>query len=385
MRRTIFLTHSAAPAGAELALLRLVKHLTHSEATVVFTSHGPMVKKFEDAGLQCTVISSEKPGVKVTRSTRSLRTMLAGMQKLRLDGLEVGKFAEDSDTDVIVARSVKALFMAYFARRVSKVPVVWSVHDRVSKEYFGHLSILCIRALGRFIPSGYICNSNSTRSTIWTGPRKPIAVIPPGIELRDRTATQRVPGGEQLTSIAIVGRLAPWKGQDVFLDAFAAAFANDRSNIRAKVIGGALFGEEDFEQALKKQATTLGIAHRVDFLGHVDDVSRELESSQVLVHASVMPEPFGAVVIEGMNAGCAVIATKPGGPAEVIEDGVNGLLVDCGDTQAMADALSKLNSNSQLREQLAKAGTVRAQEFDVRVFGQRTEEWLQQFKRETKK
>jgi glycosyltransferase involved in cell wall biosynthesis len=103
----------------------------------------------------------------------------------------------------------------------------------------------------------------------------------------------------------------------------------------------------------------------VTVTGHVDDPTEILLASDILVHCSVIVEPFGQVVVEGLHAGCAVIATQPGGPAETIETEVSGLLVDAGDTAALTGALNRLMADPQLRTRLAQAGQLRARQFDV--------------------
>lgn len=101
------------------------------------------------------------------------------------------------------------------------------------------------------------------------------------------------------------------------------------------------------------------------FTGHLDDPTDILSIADILVHCSVIAEPFGQVVVEGLRAGCAVIATQPGGPAETIESGVHGLLVRAGDTGQLTDALDRLIEDRDLRIRLAQAGRDRARRFDI--------------------
>jgi glycosyltransferase involved in cell wall biosynthesis len=88
-----------------------------------------------------------------------------------------------------------------------------------------------------------------------------------------------------------------------------------------------------------------------------------LRRADVVVHASVIPEPFGQVVLEGMAAGLPVIATASGGPLEVITDRVDGLLVAPNDVGAMADAMRRVRASPELREDLGSRGRERAAEF----------------------
>jgi hypothetical protein len=79
--------------------------------------------------------------------------------------------------------------------------------------------------------------------------------------------------------------------------------------------GAATFGEHAYERALRAQARALGIEDRVEFTGFVADIPGELQRLDLLVHASVLPEPLGLAVIEGMAAGVPVLAADAGGPA----------------------------------------------------------------------
>ena len=142
--------------------------------------------------------------------------------------------------------------------------------------------------------------------------------------------------------VGMVGRLAPWKGQHVFLEAFARAFGE--GDARAIVVGSAMFGsaETRYAAALHELATSLGIADRVEFRGFRDDVWAELADMDMLVHASITPEPFGQVIVEAMHAGLPVIAASGGGPSEIVTDGVDGLLYPPGDVDGLCAALTRL-------------------------------------------
>jgi glycosyltransferase involved in cell wall biosynthesis len=112
-------------------------------------------------------------------------------------------------------------------------------------------------------------------------------------------------------------------------------------------------------------AAALGIIDRVEFRGHRDDIAAELAPIDVLVHASITPEPFGQVVLEGMSAGLPVVASRAGGPEEIISDGVNGLLYPPGDVIALAQILVRLEREPKLRARLVEASTARLADFSA--------------------
>jgi glycosyltransferase involved in cell wall biosynthesis len=121
------------------------------------------------------------------------------------------------------------------------------------------------------------------------------------------------------------------------------------------IVGEAMFGEERYERELGLLARSLGIADRVVFRGFREDIWRELAGFDALVHASITPEPFGQVVLEGMAAGLAVIAADEGGPASMIADGQTGRLFRSRDPASLAEAMRSMYEHPEQRELLGEA------------------------------
>lgn len=101
------------------------------------------------------------------------------------------------------------------------------------------------------------------------------------------------------------------------------------------------------------------------------DVQAEFERLDLLVHASVLPEPLGTVVVEGMAAGLPVVAADPGGPAEYIEDGREGLATSPGDMEALAAAMGRAAGDDELRARMAAAGRGKARAFGAEAVVER--------------
>jgi glycosyltransferase involved in cell wall biosynthesis len=134
---------------------------------------------------------------------------------------------------------------------------------------------------------------------------------------------------------------------------------------RAVIVGDALFGDAEvaYGEGLRGLAEELDVAHRVEFRGHREDIIREMRALDILVHASITPEPFGQVVIEGMSAQLPVVASRSGGPEEIITHGVDGLLYSSGDVAALAHILAQMEAEPQLRAQLGGVAERRAQDY----------------------
>lgn len=366
MIRATFVAHTAAPSGAELATLRLLSAVRNSstglilEPSVVYTEDGPMVNAMKSQGISTSVLANTFDSRSVTIRGSGWLRRLAGATSLVRVGWSLGAAVREHGADVLVAGSTKALIMSAVAAKRARIPLIWHVHDRISAEYFGAALAFLIRILGKLVADGYIANSRSTESSLRPG-RLPGVIAYPGLDFQHTPAVEHAPQRPAAeTVIAVVGRLTQWKGQDVFLRALANTRVRPQ---RVYLVGGTFFGEESFRTELEDLASELQLP--VTFTGHLDDPTDILSIADILVHCSVIAEPFGQVVVEALRAGCAVIATQPGGPAETIESGVHGLLVRAGDTGQLTDALDHLIEDRDLRIRLAQAGRDRARRFDI--------------------
>ena len=158
----------------------------------------------------------------------------------------------------------------------------------------------------------------------------------------------------------VVGRISSWKGQELFLQAFALA-ARQNPQLTGVIVGDVAPGEDWRKAHLQTLAQDLGIAQRILWPGYHDDAPAVMAALDVLVLASTRPEPFGMVVIEAMASGTPVIATAHGGPLESVVPHETGLLVPADAPQPMAAALQQLAASAQLRSSLGAAGRQRAQ------------------------
>jgi len=145
--------------------------------------------------------------------------------------------------------------------------------------------------------------------------------------------------------VLALGRLHPNKGFDVLLVAVA----------KLPALHLWLAGEGDLDAALRQQASALGIADRVHFLGWRDDVPALLAAADMLVCPS-RSEPLGNTIIEAWAARLPVVAAAAAGPSELITDEETGLLVPVDDADALAAAMARLACDSFLRARLAAAG-----------------------------
>lgn len=159
--------------------------------------------------------------------------------------------------------------------------------------------------------------------------------------------------------VGMVGQMTPAKGQEEFLRA-AALVSASREDVAFLLVGSEQGGRR-FTSRCQRLVRRLGIAHRVTFLDHIEDLSWVWSALTVLVVPS-WQEAFSMVLIQAMAAGLPVIATRVGGPAEIVTHRVTGWLVPPREIQSLAEAIALLLDDAPLRERLGRAARAEVHE-----------------------
>lgn len=158
--------------------------------------------------------------------------------------------------------------------------------------------------------------------------------------------------------ILAVGRLSPEKGMDLLVEAFSHIV--DRRGFKLRVAG-----EGPERTALEALIRERGLEGEVELLGRRADVYSLYEAASFLVLPSRY-EGFGMVLVEAMAFGCPVVAFDcPCGPAEVVRDGVDGLLVPNGDVKALAATMERMMGDEALRDRLGRSGPEVRERFSI--------------------
>jgi glycosyltransferase involved in cell wall biosynthesis len=367
--RVVYLDHVARLSGGEIALLRLLPHMREVNAHVILGEDGLLLERLQEAGISVELLAFPESAREVRRESvrpgaaagaAALRTLAyAARLAWRLRSLR---------PDLIHSNSLKSGVYGGLAARAAGVPLLWHLRDRLAPDYLPRSVVAAMRRTVGLLADGVVANSPDTLQTLPDAVRERGWVIPDSVEVP--AATERAQTGH--VTFGMLGRIAPWKGQDLFLHAFAAAFAGGEE--RAVIVGEPMFGEAGYERELHELVAALGLDGRVEFRGFREDVWAELHRFEVLVHCSVIPEPFGQVVIEGMAAGLAVIAPDEGGPREMVDDGRTGRLFASRDRDALAAAMRSLAGDPDLRRRLGAAAREEARAYDPRVLARRFED-----------
>lgn len=355
--RVLFLDHSGVLSGAELCLFDIASYYVDSGRVLLFAD-GPLRERLERAGIAVEVAAAPRTVSDIRREGSGVRELQAIPGVFRL-GWRVAQYARSYD--VLYANSQKALIIGALAGKLARKPVIWHLHDILSVQHFSQVHRWLATTLANRTVVRVIANSKATAAAFVEsgGKAKLVRVVYNGIDPApfelttpaELEALRRELGLVEVSVVGVFSRLAPWKGQHVLLDALPHL-----PTVHALLVGDALFGEQMYAESLRGQARSLGVANRVHFLGFRKDVPRLMQLSDVVVHTSTAPEPFGRMIVEGMMADKPVVASRAGGATEIIEDKVNGYLVPPGNSEALGETLASLLGDPVSRSTIAKAG-----------------------------
>jgi glycosyltransferase involved in cell wall biosynthesis len=361
MARVLFVDQSGAPGGAELVLLSLAQHMG-AQCRVVIMSDGEFPGLLARAEIAHTVLPMPRAVLAVRRESG------VGTSLFALPGVIFATFrliGMAANAQIVYANTQKAFVTGAIAAWIARRPIIWHLHDILSEAHFSRFLTKVVVWLSNRFAARIIANSRATADALIAagGDPKRIEVIWNGIDSRpfdsvteaDRSALRASLGIGEAPLVGAFGRLAPWKGQHVLIEAL-----RELPGVHALIVGQELYGEHEYGSALRRRVTECDLADRVHFLGFRTDVPLLMRTVDVVVHTSTAPEPFGRVIVEGMMSGRPVVATAGGGPEEILENGITGIIVPPNDSCALAAAIRPLLEPAPWRDRMVAAAQSRA-------------------------
>lgn len=174
------------------------------------------------------------------------------------------------------------------------------------------------------------------------------------VEKFDQGKSKLIPK-EKGIKIAFVGRIRMKKGVMVYINT-AKEILKKRKNVHFYVVGDDLGALDGCLDKAKEFVNKNKLSKHFTFTGLIYDAPQFMKYVDIVVVPSIFQEPFGLVNIEAMAARKAVVASDVGGIPEIIEDGVNGLLIPSNDSAELASAVERLIKDKKLRKKLGENG-----------------------------
>jgi glycosyltransferase involved in cell wall biosynthesis len=360
----LFLDQSGELGGAELCLADLAEFCRGRCAVLLF-QNGPFAELLRAKSIPVIVATLPETAGRVGKAAGVFAYFRAipGMALLIYRVMQSAR-----DFELLYANTAKALVVAAIVAFFLRKQFCFHLHDIVNANHFSAINRRLIVVLANRAQA-VVANSQATAEAYKSagGKNRRVKVIHNGFKpflFRPGSANSSAgtrcgisEGNSPL--VGLFGRIAPWKGQHIFLKALV-----ELPDVRGLIVGGALFTGEDrrYSQELRELAAQLGIADRVQFTGFCSDIVPLLLSVDIVAHCSISPEPFGRVIVEAMLAGRPVIATRAGGVTEIVTDNNTGLLVEPGDAHALAAAIQRLIKDRDFAAEIGRTAIRDAEE-----------------------
>ena len=181
---------------------------------------------------------------------------------------------------------------------------------------------------------------------------KNVVVIPNIVDLKNTDFSQHT----EKTAL-FAGRITYQKGLDRMLEAWKIV-VNNRKDWRLKFVG-----EGEQKEYLQQQCQKLGITGNVIFAPATKDIEKEYINSSLFLLTSRF-EGFGLVLVEAMQCGVPCVSFDcPYGPSDIIDNGINGCLIENGNVEEFAKATLKLIEDDELRKKMGEAAIEKAKQY----------------------
>ncbi|MDA8379095.1 MAG: glycosyltransferase family 4 protein [Planctomycetia bacterium] len=338
--------------GAEAMLMHLLRENADRQMldlSLVFLEDGPMVGHAESLGYTVTIINAGR--------LSQLHNYVGTMWRLR-------RALRRQHCDAVLSWMSKAQLYMGPASLGLGIPVFWFQHGITGGGWMDRLSA-ALPTAGIFA-----CSSVAAHAQQKISQQRSVAVCSPAVDLA-HLENARLQGQThwrtlldlpaQASIVGMVARMERWKGIDVFIK-MVAQLAPHYPNLHAFVVGGAHPLDPDCARELQAQAEQSGLGGRLRLVGQrpLEEVAGWWCACDIAVHPVTGAEPFGMGIVEAMAMGKPVIASALGGPAEIIQDQVNGLLCAPGDVDGLVRAAQRVLDDPELRRSLGQAARVRA-------------------------
>jgi L-malate glycosyltransferase len=358
--RALYVNHTGLVSGGERSLLGLLESLPADVEPRLAGPPGPLHDRAGAIGVRTVRI----PGTSGSLKLHPVHTPVAVAAMAASAGglLRAARFWQP---DVLHANSIRAGIIAEPVARALKRPLVLHVRDCVPPSPLTTrlqaslaLRAEAVIAISDHVAKGFDPHGIARRLRIIDNPFDLGRLDPARIDRgAARTKLEIADDGKVL---ALVGQITPWKGQEEAIRALVSVREKHPTAVlllvgEAKFVSRATrYDNRSYLRGLHELTTALGLGDAVRFLGERDDVPDILRACDVAVLPS-WDEPFGRAAVEAMAMGAPVVATAVGGPAEIITDGIDGMLVRPRDPATLAVAVDGLLADPQRRQALGDA------------------------------
>ncbi len=283
----------------------------------------------------------------------------------------------DKQLDVVFSWMLKAHFYVAPAAAFTRIRTAWFQHGIPINGTMDRLATL--------LPTSAIfcCSDHGRAAQDQLAPRRksftcyPGVSFPSGEPIQQDVARQELGLSPTHTIVGMVARWERWKGSHVFIEAAKVLLAEDRK-LTCFLVGGAHPLDLVYAAEIHAQVARADMRDRFLLVGQrpATEIPLWHSSADLIVHPVTSPEPFGMAVAEAMCMGKVVVASALGGPEEIIQDGVSGVLILPDNVATLAQTIQELVRDGDRRARLAAAARLRGRSFSIEAFARRFEDLI---------
>jgi glycosyltransferase involved in cell wall biosynthesis len=366
--RVLIVDHTGLVSGAQRALVETVVGADDDVEFEVLCPEGPLAEELRANAIRVHTFRGTAGSLRLhpIRTPRALRDMISSAGAL-------ARIAAERQVDVVHANSIRAALIAAAARTFGAPPAIAHIHDCLPPGTTSRAvrEILLRRSSALIAVSRYAADAFRTpRST------RTIDVLYNPIDLTRFDAgawTQHAARAElgipaEVPLVGVIAQITPWKSQDTVIEAFADVVKRF-PDARLVLVGETKFVGKDvrfdnraFKDRLVRLIADLGLQEHVEFWGERREIPTVAAALDVLAVPS-WEEPLGRAVLEALAMETPVVATSVGGAAEIVRDGIDGIVVAPRRPSDWAAAITRLLEDRELRERMGASGRQAVQEF----------------------
>jgi L-malate glycosyltransferase len=345
--RVLYVERTGLVGGGERSLLGLLDALPTEVEARLACPDGPLAAQAHGRGASTTKIAESVGSLKL----HPLHTPVA-LGAMTVAAAGVHRAARAWRPDILHANSIRAGMIAAPVARIVNRPLILHVRDRLpsSPMTLRLQATLAARsqavvAISHHVARAFDPDRRARRLEVIDNPFDLVRLDPARIDRSAARAALGLANGAPVLSL--VGQITPWKGQEEAVRALAMLRSTHPEAILL-VVGETKFttratryDNRAYLRGLHEIIGQLGLQGAVRFLGEREDVPAILRASDVALAPS-WDEPFGRAVVEAMAMGVPTVATRVGGPSEIIDDGIDGVLVAPRRPEAWSTAIGRL-------------------------------------------
>jgi len=346
MKRILFFIEDSSPGGAQKILISILDSLNREKygAVVGLLREGWLFEQLRSKGYEVIILDS---------TGKSFDWKLIG---------ELLKLCRGFNVTLIHTHLFDSGLYACLAGIFSRLPIIITLHGEVDWKKKSNSIIDGIKRVSINLVSNRIVYVSQGLRQYYENlgfSKEKSVVIYNGIDLNYFTPVEGRKVGSQLglssynVLIGAVGHVKSWKGYEYMIE--AAEIVNKQFPEAQFLIAGAFDKRDRYYQSVKEMVKERKLEKHILFLGYQNDIKEILTALNLFVLPSIT-EGFSLSLVEAMAMGVPVVATRSGGPEEIVIDGKTGFLVPPGKPKKMAEKILVLLENIELRREMGERG-----------------------------